>query len=89
MDLQLCVCRCLRTRCEAWWAGHWAQSAHMFSACERDRGKCRVVNATDLGVAFTLPLVGGLRLHGYRVSLAERSADVGLGKATVACVAFR
>ncbi|MQL77553.1 hypothetical protein Taro_009952 [Colocasia esculenta] len=34
-----------------------------------------------MGVAFTLPLVGGLRLHGCRVSLAGRSADVVLGKA--------
>ncbi|MQM10467.1 hypothetical protein Taro_043361 [Colocasia esculenta] len=33
----------------------WAQSAHRFSACERDRGVRRVLNATTLGVAFLLP----------------------------------
>ncbi|MQM04129.1 hypothetical protein Taro_036921 [Colocasia esculenta] len=49
---------------------------------------CRVLNATALEVAFTLPLVGGLRLHGCHMSLAGRSADVGLGKATVTTVAI-
>ncbi|MQL89032.1 hypothetical protein Taro_021599 [Colocasia esculenta] len=33
----------------------WAQSAHRFSACERDRGMRRVLNATALAVAFLLP----------------------------------
>ncbi|MQM08945.1 hypothetical protein Taro_041804 [Colocasia esculenta] len=56
----------------------WAQSAHRFFACERDRGVRRVLNATALGVAFLLPLFGGHRLHGCRVSLAGQSADVGL-----------
>ncbi|MQL77916.1 hypothetical protein Taro_010333 [Colocasia esculenta] len=37
---------------------------------------CRVVNAIAQRVAFTLPLVGGLHLHGCRVSLAGRSAGV-------------
>ncbi|MQM10302.1 hypothetical protein Taro_043196 [Colocasia esculenta] len=72
-----------RVCCEAWWAGSWAQSANRFSACERDRGECRVMNATILGVAFTLPLFGGLRLHGCHMSLVGWSADVGLGKVTV------
>ncbi|MQL76126.1 hypothetical protein Taro_008497 [Colocasia esculenta] len=33
----------------------WAQSAHRFSACERDRGVCHVLNTTALVVAFYLP----------------------------------
>ncbi|MQL82735.1 hypothetical protein Taro_015225 [Colocasia esculenta] len=73
----------VRASCEAWWAGRWAQSAHRSCGCERDRGLRHDLNASVLGVAFTLPLFGGLRLHGCRVSLAGRSADVGLGKATV------
>ncbi|MQM21016.1 hypothetical protein Taro_054047 [Colocasia esculenta] len=40
-------------------------------------------------VAFMLPLFGGLRLHGCRVSCAGQSADVGLGKVTASNVAFR
>ncbi|MQL95945.1 hypothetical protein Taro_028616, partial [Colocasia esculenta] len=47
--------RVLRARCEAWWASHWTQSAHRFSACERDKGMRRVLNATALVVAFLLP----------------------------------
>ncbi|MQL70264.1 hypothetical protein Taro_002558, partial [Colocasia esculenta] len=54
--------------CKAWWAGSWAQSAHRSCACERDKGLCRVLNATALVVTFRLPLFGGLRLHGCRVS---------------------
>ncbi|MQL73477.1 hypothetical protein Taro_005831 [Colocasia esculenta] len=46
----------------------------MFSACERDRGVRRVLNATALVVAFLLPLLGGLRLHGCRVSRTRQSA---------------
>ncbi|MQM01997.1 hypothetical protein Taro_034755 [Colocasia esculenta] len=37
----------------------WAQSAHRFSACKRDRGVRRVLNATALEVAFLLPLLSG------------------------------
>ncbi|MQM20423.1 hypothetical protein Taro_053442 [Colocasia esculenta] len=69
-----------RACCEAWWAGSWAQSAHRFFAYECDRGLGRILNATDLRVAFALPLVGGLRLHGCRVSCGGQSADVGFGK---------
>ncbi|MQM18399.1 hypothetical protein Taro_051390 [Colocasia esculenta] len=47
------------------------------------------MNATALGVAFLLPLFGGCRLHGCRVSLARQSANVGLVKATVTQVAIR
>ncbi|MQL90565.1 hypothetical protein Taro_023159 [Colocasia esculenta] len=36
-----------------------------------------------------LPLFGGLRLHGCRVSRAGQSADVGLWKVTASYVAFR
>ncbi|MQL81410.1 hypothetical protein Taro_013860 [Colocasia esculenta] len=68
---------------------YWAQSAHRFSACERDRGMRRVLNVTALVVAFMLPLFGSLRLHGYRVSCDGQSVDVGLGKATASYVAFR
>ncbi|MQM16025.1 hypothetical protein Taro_048978 [Colocasia esculenta] len=74
---------------EAWWAGSWAQSAHRSCACERDKGLRRILNATALVVAFLLPLFGGLRLHGCRVSHTEQSADVGLGKATASYVAFK
>ncbi|MQM11985.1 hypothetical protein Taro_044897, partial [Colocasia esculenta] len=66
----------------------WAQSAHRFSAYERDSGVRRVLNATALGVAFTLPLLGGSRLHGCRVSRAGQPADVIKGITTVACVAI-
>ncbi|MQM17389.1 hypothetical protein Taro_050360 [Colocasia esculenta] len=71
-----------RVCCEAWWADSWVESAHRFFACERDRGLGRVLNTTALRVALTLPLFGGLRLHGCRVSRAVQSADVDLGKAT-------
>ncbi|MQL78438.1 hypothetical protein Taro_010868 [Colocasia esculenta] len=33
----------------------WAQSAHRFSACERDRGMRRVLNVTALVAVFLLP----------------------------------
>ncbi|MQL74865.1 hypothetical protein Taro_007207, partial [Colocasia esculenta] len=46
----------------------WAQSAHRFSACERDKGMRRILNVTALVVAFMLPLFGSLRLHGCHVS---------------------
>ncbi|MQL85702.1 hypothetical protein Taro_018216 [Colocasia esculenta] len=36
-----------------------------------------------------LPLFGGLRLHGCRVSRTGQSVDVGLGKATASYVTFR
>ncbi|MQM04133.1 hypothetical protein Taro_036925 [Colocasia esculenta] len=55
----------------------WAQSAHRFSACERDRGVRRILNATGLVVAFLLPLLGGHCLHGCRVSHARQSAFQG------------
>ncbi|MQL75320.1 hypothetical protein Taro_007702, partial [Colocasia esculenta] len=64
----------VRASCEAWWAGRWAQSAHRFCACERDNRLRRVLKATTLRVAFTLPLLGGLRLLGCRVSRAGQSA---------------
>ncbi|MQL90624.1 hypothetical protein Taro_023218 [Colocasia esculenta] len=67
----------------------WAQSAHRFSACERDKGMRRILNAMALVVAFMLPLFGSLRLHGWCMSCAGQSADVGLGKATASDVAFR
>ncbi|MQL78874.1 hypothetical protein Taro_011297 [Colocasia esculenta] len=67
----------------------WAQSAHRFSTCECDRGVRHVLNATALVVAFMLPLFGGLRLHGCRMSCTRQSADVGFGKATASYVAFR
>ncbi|MQL81485.1 hypothetical protein Taro_013947 [Colocasia esculenta] len=67
----------------------WAQSAHRLSAYERDRGMCRVLNATALVVAFLLPLFGGLRLHGCRVSGAGQSADIDSGIAIATYVAIR
>ncbi|MQL80618.1 hypothetical protein Taro_013054, partial [Colocasia esculenta] len=67
----------------------WAQSAHRFSACERDRGMCHVQNAMALGVAFLLPLLSSRRLHARHASRVGRPADVGLEKATAAYVAFR
>ncbi|MQL68966.1 hypothetical protein Taro_001277 [Colocasia esculenta] len=66
----------------------WAQSAHRFFACERDRSMRRVRNVTALVVVFLLPLFGGLRLHGCRVSRIGQSADVDSGKATASYVAF-
>ncbi|MQL76673.1 hypothetical protein Taro_009064 [Colocasia esculenta] len=51
-------------------------------------GLRRDLNATALGVAFLLPLFGGRRLHGCRVSFAGQSADVGLVKATITQVAI-
>ncbi|MQL98598.1 hypothetical protein Taro_031310 [Colocasia esculenta] len=75
--------------CEAWWADSWAQSAHKSCACERNKGLHRVPNAKTLGVTFTFPLFGGLRLHGCRVSRAGQSANVGHGKVTTHVVAFR
>ncbi|MQM00201.1 hypothetical protein Taro_032931, partial [Colocasia esculenta] len=75
--------------CEAWWAGHWAQSAHRFCACERDRGLRRDLNATALGVVFLLPLFGGRRLHGCRVSRGGQSVDIDGGIATATSVAIR
>ncbi|MQL90426.1 hypothetical protein Taro_023017, partial [Colocasia esculenta] len=36
-------------------SSNWAQSAHRFSACEHDKGVCRVLNATALVVVFCLP----------------------------------
>ncbi|MQM02127.1 hypothetical protein Taro_034891 [Colocasia esculenta] len=53
------------------------------------QGTHRVLNTTALVVVFMLPLFGGLRLHGYRVSCTGQSADVGLGKATVSYVTFK
>ncbi|MQL74447.1 hypothetical protein Taro_006809 [Colocasia esculenta] len=104
MDLQLCVCRCY-VRCEAWWAGHWAQSAHRFSACERDRGVRRVLNATALVVAFLLlPLsvdvcmrakcraLGGLLTSGVgrrRPPTSRLGRDVGLRRVLNHCVVFK
>ncbi|MQL77439.1 hypothetical protein Taro_009847 [Colocasia esculenta] len=73
----------IHASCVAWWAARWAQSAHKSCGCERDGGLHRDLNVTALGVAFLLPLFGGRRLYGYRLSLAGRSADVGLGKAMV------
>ncbi|MQL87542.1 hypothetical protein Taro_020085 [Colocasia esculenta] len=67
----------------------WAQSAHRFSACERDRGMHRVLNATALGVTFLLLLLSGRRLHARHTSRIRRPADVGIEKATAAYVAFR
>ncbi|MQM10117.1 hypothetical protein Taro_043007, partial [Colocasia esculenta] len=55
-----------------------------FCACERDGGLGRVLNATTLRVAFTLPLLGSSRLHGYRVSRAGQPDDVSNGIATAA-----
>ncbi|MQM21620.1 hypothetical protein Taro_054663, partial [Colocasia esculenta] len=74
--------------CDAKWVGSWAQSAHRSYACERNKGLRRVLNAIALVVAFRLPLFGGLRLHGSRVSCAGQSADVSLGKATTSYVVF-
>ncbi|MQL89075.1 hypothetical protein Taro_021647, partial [Colocasia esculenta] len=42
-----------------------------------------------LGIAFTLLLFGDLQMHGFCVSRAGQSADVGLGKAMAHKVAFR
>ncbi|MQL85070.1 hypothetical protein Taro_017585 [Colocasia esculenta] len=81
--------QCVRTSCEAWWAGHWAQSAHRSCGCERDGGLRRDLNVTAPGVAFLLQLFGGRHLHGCRMSLARQSSDIGLGKATVTLVAIR
>ncbi|MQM18615.1 hypothetical protein Taro_051612 [Colocasia esculenta] len=67
----------------------WAQRAHKFSICERDRGWRRVLNATALGVAFWLPPRSGLRLHVRRVSRVGRPADVNHGKVTAFSVTFR
>ncbi|MQL84937.1 hypothetical protein Taro_017460 [Colocasia esculenta] len=61
----------------------------MFSACERDRGMRRVLNATALGVALLLPLLSGRRLHACHASHVGRPAYVGLEKETAAYVAFR
>ncbi|MQL99824.1 hypothetical protein Taro_032550, partial [Colocasia esculenta] len=82
------IIRCTRG-CVAWWADSWAQSAHRFCACECDKRLRHILNTTTLVVAFLLPLFGGLRLHGCRVSCAGQLADVGLGKATTSYVAFR
>ncbi|MQL88771.1 hypothetical protein Taro_021334, partial [Colocasia esculenta] len=68
---------------------YWAQRAHKFSACERDRGMHRVLSATALGVTFLLPLLSSRRLHARHASRVGRPTDVGLEKATTAYVAFR
>ncbi|MQM13332.1 hypothetical protein Taro_046256, partial [Colocasia esculenta] len=67
----------------------WAQRAYRFSFCECNRGWCRVLNATALGVAFWLPPPRGLRLHVCRMSRIGRPADVDHGKATAFSFAFR
>ncbi|MQL92517.1 hypothetical protein Taro_025138 [Colocasia esculenta] len=65
-ELSICVTRIVRLGGPP----DWAQSAHRFSTCERDRGVCHVLNATAQVVAFLLPLLGGLRLHGCRTNKA-------------------
>ncbi|MQM05681.1 hypothetical protein Taro_038495, partial [Colocasia esculenta] len=66
----------------------WAQRAHRFSVCERNRGWRHVLNATTLSVAFWLPPRSGLRLHVRHVSCIGRPADVDSGKVTASYVAF-
>ncbi|MQM16529.1 hypothetical protein Taro_049490 [Colocasia esculenta] len=58
----------VRASCEAWWAGRWAHSALRSCARERNNRLRRILNET------ALLLLGGLRLHGCRVSHAGQSA---------------
>ncbi|MQL78134.1 hypothetical protein Taro_010570 [Colocasia esculenta] len=83
--------RTIRVRQEQSQAGGsgWAQNACLFSVCEHDRGVRRILNATALVVAFTLPPLGGRRLHARRVSHAGRLIGVRSGKATARTVAFK
>ncbi|MQL70917.1 hypothetical protein Taro_003272 [Colocasia esculenta] len=83
----------------------WAQSAHRFSTCERDRGVCRVLNATALVVAFLLPplsvdicisakcrTLGGLLTSGVgrrRPPTSRSSRDVGLRRVLNRCAIFK
>ncbi|MQM15002.1 hypothetical protein Taro_047939 [Colocasia esculenta] len=67
----------------------WARSAHRFSACERDKGVRRILNATALVVAFLLLSRCGPRLHASHVSHTGRHADVSLEKVTPYSVTFR
>ncbi|MQL89461.1 hypothetical protein Taro_022039 [Colocasia esculenta] len=101
----LCLREGASACCEAWWAGSWAQSAHRFSACERDRGMCHVVNTTALGVAFLLPplsievcirakcrALGGLLTSGVgrRQSPTSRSSrDIGQRRVLNRCAVFK
>ncbi|MQL77984.1 hypothetical protein Taro_010403 [Colocasia esculenta] len=53
------------------------------------RGMRRVLNVTNLGVAFLIPLLSGRRLYVRHASRAGWPADVGLEKAMAAYVVFK
>ncbi|MQM06136.1 hypothetical protein Taro_038957 [Colocasia esculenta] len=67
----------------------WAQSAHTFSACERDRGVCHVLNTKALVVAFMLPLFWVVVCMRAACRTLGGHANVDSGKATASYVAFR
>ncbi|MQM17745.1 hypothetical protein Taro_050722 [Colocasia esculenta] len=76
MGLQLCGLQIGRLGGPA----DWAQNAHKFSACERDKGLRRILNVMALVVAFLLPLFWVVVCMCAACRTLGRHADVDLVK---------